>query len=286
MVSCDPFRIVPVEDDGLSAPVVGSWGETKYNLVGHYCRLFATGMKNSWEQRVYMDLFSGPGYVRFAEGGPVFRSTPLIALTTRDPFDRYIFGDIDDVALGQLETRARRVAPADTLRFLPGDANEVVHEALAEIPPHGPGQRVLTFCVLDPFDLSSLRFSTIEAISRVFVDFFVLIASGMDASRNWEHYQKPDNPTVDLFLGRASWRDEWAKPENKRRGFGPFVVDEFIKSMVSLKFELGMLKIVRQPKNNSPLYYLAGFSKHPRGLDFWKKATKSSDPQQSFDFGE
>ena len=279
------FKLEPIADDGLETPVVGPWGETKYRLAGHYCHLFATGMKNRFEHRIYLDLYSGPGRVRFSPAGPAYLSTPLIALTTRDPFSRYIFGDLKEPFLRDLETRARQTSPSGDLHFLPGDANVVVHEAMKLIPRPERGNRVLTFCVLDPYDLSSLRFSTIEAISSVFVDFFVLIASGMDASRNWEHYQKPGNPTVDGFLGTRSWRDGWAKPENLVKGFGRFVVDEFIAAMAQLDFKLGMQEVVRQPRNNSPLYYLAGFSRHPRGVEFWKKAGKSADPNMQLDFG-
>ena len=269
-----------------SRPSLDPGATRSTTFVGHFSHLFATGMKNIWQHRIYVDLFSGPGRVRFARGGPVFNSTPLIALTTRDPFDRYIFGDNDRRALMDLETRARRLAPDHDLRFVGGDANEVVDRVLAQVPRPSPHNRVLTFCVLDPFDISSLQFSTIKAIGSVFVDFFILVASHMDASRNWKVYQDPNNPTVDLFLGRSDWRDEWPKPEVCKDGFGPFIVGAFIESMRREKFELGMLEPVRLPRNNTPLYYLAGFSRNPRGVEFWRKAQKSADPEQQLPFGE
>ena len=52
------------EDDGLPCPDVGSWAEKKYRLLSLYDELFSTGMKNKWDQRVYIDLYAGAGYAR------------------------------------------------------------------------------------------------------------------------------------------------------------------------------------------------------------------------------
>ena len=55
----DYFITVP--DDGLLTYDVGPWAADKYRYVGMYAEMFATGMKNLWDRRVYLDLFSGPG---------------------------------------------------------------------------------------------------------------------------------------------------------------------------------------------------------------------------------
>jgi len=53
-----------VEHDGLISPEVGPWAETKYRLLALYDELFSTGMKNKWDQRVYLDLYAGARYRR------------------------------------------------------------------------------------------------------------------------------------------------------------------------------------------------------------------------------
>jgi len=53
--------ILYTEDDGLVLPEIGPWAIQKYSLVYEYNCLFSTGMKNKWETRVYIDLFSGAG---------------------------------------------------------------------------------------------------------------------------------------------------------------------------------------------------------------------------------
>jgi hypothetical protein len=57
-------RNLRVDDDGLMTPDVGGWAETKYRLLALYDELFSTGMKNKWDQRVYVDLYAGSGYSR------------------------------------------------------------------------------------------------------------------------------------------------------------------------------------------------------------------------------
>ena len=47
--------------DGLPVRESGPWIEKKHRLLTYYADLFATGMQNKWEKRVYLELFSGPG---------------------------------------------------------------------------------------------------------------------------------------------------------------------------------------------------------------------------------
>ena len=80
-----------VDDDGLMTPEVGGWAETKYRLLALYDELFSTGMKNKWDQRVYVDLYAGGGYSRIQGTSRFLKGSPIIALTVNHPFDKYIF---------------------------------------------------------------------------------------------------------------------------------------------------------------------------------------------------
>ena len=52
---------IEVKPDGLFTPIVREWSLEKYKLVGSYCDIFTNGMKNKWNQLVYVDLFAGAG---------------------------------------------------------------------------------------------------------------------------------------------------------------------------------------------------------------------------------
>ena len=161
----------PPHEDGLPCAEVGAWAEDKYKLVSLYDSLFSTGIKNKWDSRIYIDLYSGPGVARVKDTNRLLWGSPLLALKVRDPFDRYIFCESDPLYLDGLRNRVARLATqrAD-VTFIAGDCNERVEEICAQIPRFSHNHRVLSFCFVDPYDLS-IRFSTIRRLSETFVDF-------------------------------------------------------------------------------------------------------------------
>ena len=271
-----------MDDDGLYTPEVGEWAERKYRLIAYYAEMFATSMKDKWASRVYIDLFAGAGRGRIKDSSRVVATSALLALGVRNPFDRYVFCDIDPVCIAALRKRAFRANRDRDVRYLTGDANDLVDDVLRELPPHRPKAGVLSFCVLDPFKLGNLRFTTIASLSRIFVDFLVLIPSYMDANRNEQAYLADTNTTVADFLGNPDWRQACSEARGE---FGAFIVDQFGRSMKRLGFSYngpGEEVLVSLPAQNVKLYHLAFYSKSPLAMKFWKQARKYSTEQMSF----
>lgn len=147
--------------------------------------------------------------------------------------------------------------------------------------------KVLGFCFLDPFQMQNLRFSTINDLSKRFMDFLVLIPSGMDANRNEQNYLREDNSTLDDFLGTKNWRGRWAHEKSNGKSFEHFVVEEFGHSMESIGYidpGIESAAPVRSDEKNLLLYRLALYSKHPLANKFWKAAKKYTNPQAGFEF--
>ena len=94
-----------VDDDRLMTPEVGGWAETKYRLLALYDELFSTGMKNKWDQRVYLDLYAGAGYSRIQGTSKFLKASPMLALTVTHPFDKYIFCEGREDLLDALKAR-------------------------------------------------------------------------------------------------------------------------------------------------------------------------------------
>jgi three-Cys-motif partner protein len=268
-----------VEDDGLYTPEVGEWAERKYRLIAYYAEMFATSMKDKWASRVYMDLFAGAGRGRIKDSSRIITTSALLALEVRNPFDRYVFCDIEPDCIAALQERVRRSHPDRDVRYLTGDANGLVEPVLRELPPHRLKAGVLSFCVLDPFNLGNLQFSTVKRLSTIFVDFLVLIPSYMDANRNERAYTAAGNSTVADFLGNPGWRLAWSEVRGE---FGNFVVDQFGQSMKRLGFIYdgpGDEVLFHLPRKNVKLYHLVFYSKSELGMRFWRQARKYSDPQ-------
>src|SRR6266853_2092467 len=111
MIVASGSQNLRVADDGLTTPEVGRWAETKYRLLALYDELFSTGMKNKWNQRVYIDLYAGAGYSRIQGTSRFLKGSPVIALAVTHPFDKYIFCEEGKALLGALKARAQRIAP-------------------------------------------------------------------------------------------------------------------------------------------------------------------------------
>jgi len=273
-----------LDDDGLVTPIVGDWSEDKYQLAKCYAGIFATSMKNKWECLVYVDLYAGAGRSRIGDAkGKIVPATPLLVLDLPQPFTKYIFCEIEPAKLNALKQRILMAHPPRDVQFVEGDCNERVNDIAALIPSYSKTYRVLTFCFVDPYNIGSLSFATLDRLARSRrIDFFVLIASGMDANRNRELYLRPESTAVSGFVGNESWREGWP---GSKLPFGDFIADQFGAAMRTLGYVydgLPSLQLVRSTEKNLALYHLGVFSKHPLGAEFWQKCRQSAKAQRSF----
>src|SRR6266567_1761669 len=261
---------IRVTDDGLACPEIRRWAETKYRLIALYDELFASGMKNKWHQRVYIDLYSAAGYGRIKGTETILMGSPLIALTVAHPFDKYIFCEEDEGLLDALKARVKRIAPNAEVTYIPGSCDDKIADICAAIPKFSSTNKVLSLCMVDPFDFG-IKFNTIRKLSTVFVDFLVLLAVGMDANRNYAHYVDGEHKKIDEALGNTDWRERWRNKHVNRKNFMPFLAGEFALSMETLNYlaqRLDQMKLVKSDERNLPLYYLALFSRHSTAYAF------------------
>ncbi len=272
-------------DDGLPMPLVGSWALQKYRLLDLYDTLFSTGMKRRWNQRVYIDLFSGPGRARIRGAERIEETSPFIALRVPDRFDKYIFCDRNEKNISALRDRVGREFSDVEAAYVPGDCNEVVARIVEHIPRPSSGKSVLCFCFADPFGIDDLKFRTIQTLSaRARTDFLVLLALDMDANRFQSLYAKESSRVIDEFLDDSFWRSKWATSRAQGVDFRVFLAKAFASRMVGLGYlpaGLERMKEVRSAEKNLPLYHLAFFSKHARGYQFWDQVLKSGTDQLS-----
>lgn len=273
------------EDDGFITPTVGCWAETKYDLIFNYNSLFSTGMKKQWKNRVYIDLYSGSGKAKIRNSEKIVNTSPLLAMKVKDPFDKYIFCDIDKNNIESLKARISSEYNEANVSYIIGDCNEYIDEIIKEIPPYSKDNTVLSFCFIDPFSLK-LNFDTLRKLSKFQMDFLILLALGMDGKRNIKLYIDENHDRLDNFLGLTDWRKKWEEAEKKGINLVRFLADEFTNQMVRLGYEQEAIDnfiSIRSDEKNLPLYYLAFFSKHRRGYDFWKKVKEiSTEPELGF----
>ena len=276
-----------VSDDGLLCPEVGKQSEEKHSLVSLYAKLFSTGMRDKWDERVYIELYAGAGYNKIRDTSRTIAGSPIQALTLEHPFDKYIFCEKGHRELDALRSRVEKTAPSARVVYITGDCNQHVDEILAAIPPHSTGHRVLSLCFVDPFDIG-IKFETLRRLSERYIDFLVLLALYMDANRNYENYVREEAVKIDEFLGSLTWREKWKISAQNGILFPQFLAEEFSSSMETLRYQAQpfyKMKAVKIPEMNVRLYRLALFSRSPRAYAFWDQVLKYSTPQTAFDFG-
>src|SRR5581483_148670 len=103
------------------------------------------------------------------------KGSPLIALTVDCPFEKYIFCEEDPELLEALKGRVKRLSAGANVAFVPGNCDAEIEKICAEIPKGSPTNKVLSLCMVDPFDFG-IRFESIERLSKFYMDFVVLLA--------------------------------------------------------------------------------------------------------------
>jgi three-Cys-motif partner protein len=270
-----------LDRDGLPVSEIGAWSEDKIDLVKYYATLFTTSMKGKWDRRIYIDLFAGPGKSKIKGKDKIIDGTAIHMLELKDPFDIYVFCELEADLLNALQIRVNQRFPNIDARFISGDCNKKADDILSQVPHPQPGFKVLCFCFVDPFNMGNLRFKTIEKLASRFVDFLVLIPCYMDANRNEERYTHLNNKIVERFLGNTDWRHYWGDAKLRKEDFATFITNSFGRQMSALGYRftgLADTKLIRNRDRNQPLYRLALFSRNDLGNKFWEEARKYSNP--------
>lgn len=271
--------IQSVQPDGMVIPEVGNWGEKKYKLVGHYCNIFTKSMKDKWNL-VYMDLFAGAGYTRIRETGAILKSSALIALSVPNPFDLYLFNELDIEKLTALQKRTEILNPESRVITLNLDTNTGINEIISYIPSYSHGKSSLVFCFLDPYSLN-LKFDTIRALAENRTDILMLLALQMDGKRNAKVYLKEENKRIEEFVENTNWRADFDNGNYSSSQFIKFLSDQFDKKMLELGYQINLDKVPIKTDSGLGLYYLAFYSKHNLGSKFFEAVKKYSDNQYS-----
>ncbi|KYC45377.1 MAG: hypothetical protein AMQ22_02212 [Candidatus Methanofastidiosum methylothiophilum] len=278
------------KEDGLVLPEAGPWAKTKHIKIQYYFQLFSTSMKKKWKTRVYIDLFASAGKARIKSTNEIIPGSPLLALEIKDQFDNYIFVEKDQEYIGALKKRIDSLFPNQNCSYINGDCNLQVKSIISAIPSFDRINNGLSLCFIDPYNSNQLNFNTIREISKIYVDFLILIPSYMDINRNEHAYIKEDNPTLDLFLGTDKWREDWRKNRTNYNKFGLFIADYFCIQMKNLGYiynNLSDMELIKmEVDQNLPLYHIAFFSRNKLGYKFWMETKKNTTKQFDLCFDE
>lgn len=269
--------------DGQAALVCKQHSKEKIELVKNLAGLFCNGMKGKWNHLFYIDLFAGPGMVYLEQRKEFEMSCGLSAASLQRPFDSYHFCDIVPENISALKGRIEKSGKKLNVNYYIGDANIEVRKIKAALPPISSGHTSLGFCFVDPFGLSSFKFSTLELLTTGrYMDVLILLPTFMEANR-FEEQQMADPQKLADFCGQPDWVEQWKVVQGKGGTFGEFIQNLFSKSMLRLKYkeQANAARLIKVYNKNVALYHLAFYSRNDRGYDFFNKANSQVPGQMA-----
>ena len=260
-----PGQEVELGSDGLPILVQGSWSKDKLYFVSYFSSIFNGGMKDIWQTRAYVDLFSGPGRCKDRETGTEYDGSPLNALQCPTPFTHLFFNDINDKFVEALKERQGRLRPQASIEYLNSDCNLAAKQIAEQIP-----RFALTLAFIDPWNYE-LTFDGLAHLGQRRATDLIVTFHGPSIKRN-AHLKLA---RVDAFLDDQDWRDRyWDAVGNVSQPPTTVLIDTFRNR---LRDRLGYTKFgepmtIRNSKGVA-IFYLLFASKHPRGLYFWEEST-------------
>ena len=272
----DPLPHLPVEF-GRNKEGVGPWvPDMKHTYLAKYIE-GTRRAREKFKQRVYVDLFCGPGriQVKGEMGTRPGGAQVAWAHSLRDKigFTSCFVGDLDEERANACAQRLQAMGASATA--LPGPAESTVDQVVKMIP-----RKALCLAYLDPYNLQYLSFGVIEKLAKLnFVDFAVHFST-MDLKRNVLMEFNPDRARFDSAA--PGWR-EHIDPLAFVRGDADEAFFDYCCSLVrGLAFSISHRMPLVRDEGNRPLYHLVFFSRHELPNRIWGDVAQG--PNREFDF--
>lgn len=282
----DVCSLVKSVNDNLSVRCVGQWGEEKIFLLYQYFGIFAGGMKNKWPLN-YIEICSGPGRCINRQEGCEFDGT-AIAIMNHKQFqyvNKAIFYDYDENVINTLNQRItnRNLSHKAIAKF--GDYN---HPDTICSDLNGLDDNSLNLIFIDPTDCS-VPFSLIKRISSTLkkVDLIINVATMTDFNRNIQ-MAFDDPKRAEKYIRFLDDDSFFASDENRtlcsKKDYTR-LRKQFRESYMNSLKRVGFNFFDYTPING--FYDILFATSNPKGIEFWKKATKviDSSGQRILDFG-
>jgi three-Cys-motif partner protein len=252
--------------DGLPSRKSGPWIEQKHAPLLYYSEIFNKAMQDKgWTERIYVDLFAGPGKCHERDNGKEDLGSPLKVLEKN--FTKFIFVEMSAPAAEALAQRLGAHAKANRIEIWCGDCADAIHEI--QFPK---GALTLTF--IDPTKIGHCPFSLMKTLAtEARSDILVNIPIGTDIKRNFRRYIKQTSAASPLsrYLGCDDWENI---PTNTPANFCRGIFQIFEKQLNNIGYShVGDKHQVVGP-NNVLLYYLFFASKNSLGKKFWNDTLK------------
>lgn len=256
--------------DGRPAIPLGIWALDKLHYLKNYCDIFSTGMKNQWEHRIYIDLFSGPGICVIEDTGGEQIGSPLISLGCRTPFTNYYFVDKNKDYIETLKYRSQDYQLNKT--FLNMDCNYAIDELLRRLPK----TNAIFFTFVDPYNFE-IEFDSIKRLAEK-RPMDLLITFHVGSLKRSIHQP---SQRMKRFFPPLDWERLYRNSSGSNRIHERILLDEYEDGLKELGYKYFDDCNLTHNIKNAPLYYLIFTTKNERGKEFYSKISMRSRTGQS-----
>lgn len=273
--------------DGKEVRCIGTWGRDKVYFLTQYLGIFGQGMKNKWEGNLhYVEICSGPGRCVTREDRVEMDGTALAVLNhpAFDFFASATFVDYNDRVVTALNARIAALGLGSKAIAIQADYNNAADIATIARSRASKG---LSLVLIDPTDCS-VPFATIAAITKSLdaADLIINVALGTDISRNIKpailNSQFKSRDKYMRFLGNDSFFNSADVMQMARLGQDDLLRNRFRDAYRTQLKTLGYKHFAAEQVKH--YYDLLFACRHPKGLEFWRKAQKfKPDQQGTFD---
>ena len=272
----DPLPLLPVEL-GRAGEGVGRWvPEMKHTFLAKYVE-GTRRAREKFKQRVYVDLFCGPGRIQVKGEMMTRPGGAQVAWqhSRRDgaDFTACLVGDLD--AARAAACADRLLAKGAPARAFPGPAEATVDQVLKVIPSNA-----LCLAYLDPYNLEYLSFSVIEKLARLtYIDFAVHFST-MDLRRNVLMEYNPERARFDAAA--PGWRQHVDPAAFVRGDADEAFFDYWCALVRGLGFSISQRMPLVRDEGNRPLYHLVFFSRHELPNRIWGDVAQGVNRELDF----
>lgn len=269
-------------DDGLIMRNSQDYAKDKLTILKGYMARFTTSMKDKgWRALNYIDLQAGPGKNMFNPSGEIKLGSPLLALTTRYPFDNLFLVEMGKREYVALKARVDSSDLNARARLFNEDSNIAVDRIVSFISQVDAKFLTgkwpsLNLAFLDPEGLE-IQWQTVEKLANVSRMDLIINFSTSGITRNAGlAAAKVDDSTVDRFFGTREWRTAYESVRNQDSSVVRRTLIDFYLSRLN---DMGYVKTVPQEKvfknqRNVQIYTMIFASKNDLGIRFWNGAVQ------------
>ena len=261
----------PLASDNLVARPSQPYAEEKLYYVGHYQKIFATGMKNHWPQRVYLDLLAGPGKCVIERTGQEFNGSPLRALDA--PFTRRLLVEADPSLASALRTRV-----AGHAEVIEGDVNTsaVIDRLGAACDPSDS----LGVAFVDNLGLD-VPLATLGRLTAGRRIDLMIVVQVQDLQRNVNDVLdgRDDRTRVDAYFGGPEWESVARDAREQGASGGEIAAaltsyyEGLLRDRLAYPYVDTSLDVMKN-RRNVPMYRLMLAGRHQKAVEFFRKIQK------------